>query len=158
MNVELPDAAFEKDPVPPLTTDQAPVPLVGVLPPRLVVVPLVQIVCAPPTVAVVGGWLTVTTTSAVDGVQGAFEIVQRSVIGPVPPVCVKVEDPDDALEKVPVPPLTTDQAPVPTPGVLPPRLVVVPLTQIVWPPPAVAVVGAAFTVTTTSAVEFEQGA
>ncbi len=55
MKVELGLEAFEKVPVPPLTTDQAPVAVpVGVLPPRPVVVPLVQIVCAPPTVAVCG--------------------------------------------------------------------------------------------------------
>ena len=42
-------------PVPPLTTDQAPVPVVDVLPPKPVVVPNVQIVCEPPAVAVVGG-------------------------------------------------------------------------------------------------------
>ncbi len=94
-----------------------------------------------------------TTTSAVDGVQGALEMVQRTVIGPVPPACVKVELPEEAFEKVPVPPLTTDQAPVPTPGVLPPREAVVPLAQIVCGPPAVADVGAALTVMTASAVE-----
>jgi len=86
-------------------------------------------------------------TSAVEAVHGEFEIVQRSTIGPVPLVCVKVELPLDALLKVPAPPLTTDQAPVPTEGVLPPRLAVVPDAQIVCGPPTVAVVGAALTVT-----------
>ena len=47
-------------PVPPLCTVHVPVPSVGVLPPSDVVVPKAQIVCAAPTVAVVGGLLTVT--------------------------------------------------------------------------------------------------
>ena len=44
-------------PVAPIVTiDQAPVPLVGVLPPSVAVVPLAQIVCGvPETAAVVGG-------------------------------------------------------------------------------------------------------
>ena len=66
-------------PVPPLTTDQAPVPVPGALPPKPIVVPKAQIVCAPPTVAVVGGALKVMTTSSAEDEQGAFEIVQRSV-------------------------------------------------------------------------------
>jgi hypothetical protein len=45
----------ENVPVPPLTTDHVPVPVVGVLPPRPAVVPRAQIVCGPPAVAVVGG-------------------------------------------------------------------------------------------------------
>ena len=40
---------------PAVTIDHAPVPLVGVLPPSPVVVLPLQMVCAPPTVAVVGG-------------------------------------------------------------------------------------------------------
>jgi hypothetical protein len=47
-------------PAPPLTTDHAPVPVVGALPPKPVVVPEAQIVCDPPTVAVVGLALIVT--------------------------------------------------------------------------------------------------
>jgi hypothetical protein len=158
VNVALGSLASENVPVPPLTTDHVPVPEPGVLPPRDAEAASAQIVCGPPTVAVVGGCFTVTTTSAVDAVHGALEIVQRRVIGPVPPVCVKVEVGDAAFENVPVPPLTTDQAPVAVPvGVLPPRLAVVPLVQIVWAPPVVAVC-AAWIVTTTFAVDAVQGA
>jgi hypothetical protein len=81
-------------------------------------------------------------TSAVDEPQPGLEIVHRTVIGPVPPVCVNVAFGADAFGlNVPVPPLTTDQAPVPTEGVLPPSPAVVPFAQIVWAPPTVAVVG-----------------
>ena len=130
-----------KVPVPPLTTDHAPVPTLAVLPPRPAVVLSAQIVCALPTVAFVGGWLIVIVTSAVEGVHGALLMVQRTTTGPVPPVCVKVAFGVFALEKVPVPPLITDHAPVPVVGVFPPRPAVVPIAQIVCAPPTVAVVG-----------------
>jgi len=70
-------------------------------------------------------------------------MVQRSVIVPVPPVCVKVAFGVEAFGlKVPVaPPVTIDQLPVPVVGVLPPSPAVVPLVQIVCAPPTVAVVG-----------------
>jgi hypothetical protein len=45
----------ENVPVPPLTTDHVPVPVVGVFPPRGWAAPRLQIVWGPPTVAVVGG-------------------------------------------------------------------------------------------------------
>ena len=130
-------------PVPPPATLQLPVPTSGVLPPRPTVVPLVQIVCDPPTVAGVGDGVIVMVTSAVEsGVQGALEIVHRTVTGPVPPVWVKVAFGVVAFGlNVPVPPLTTLQLPVPFVGVFPPKPVVVPFAQIVCAPPTVAVVG-----------------
>ena len=132
VKVEPGNAAFEKVPVPPLTMLQAPVPAVGVLPPRPVVVPLTQMDCAPPTVAVVGAVLIVIVTLAVEAVQGALLMVQRTITGPAPPVCVKVALGVVALGlKEPVPPLTTVHAPVPGLAVLPPRAVVVPDTQMV---------------------------
>ncbi len=70
--------------MPPLTTDHVPVPTVGVLPPRPAVVPRAQIVCGPPAVAVVGGWVIVTVTFATDGAHVPFEIVQARRTGPVP--------------------------------------------------------------------------
>lgn len=93
--------------------------------------------------AMVGGWVMVMVTSALEsGVQGALEIVHRAVTGPVPPVWVNVAFGVVALGlKVPLPPLTTLQLPVPFVGVLPPSPVVVPFTQIVFAPPTVAVVG-----------------
>ena len=88
MKVAFGVAAFGVNvPVPPPTTLQLPEPNTGVLPPSPTVVPLTQIVCGPPTVAVVGAWLMVIVTSAVEsGVHGELEIVHRTVTGPVPPV------------------------------------------------------------------------
>ncbi len=86
-------------------------------------------------------------TSAVEDVQPGLEIVQRTTTGPVPVEWVNV-----ALGVVafglndPAPPLTTDQAPLPTEGVLPPNPADVPPEQIVCEPPTMAVVGPAFTV------------
>src|SRR5436190_2059419 len=142
--------------LPPLTTDQAPVPSVGVLPPRPLVVPRAQIDRGPPTEAGVGGGVRVTVTSAVEEPQ-AFEIVQRRTSGPAPVACVKVAFGVAAVgANVPVPPLTTDQAPAPTRGVLPPSPVVVASAQIVCGPPTVAVVGAGVIVTVTLAPEEPQ--
>ena len=84
----------------------------------------------------------VIVTSAIDAVQGELEIVQRTTIGPAPLAWVKVAPGVVALGlKLPVPPLTTDHAPMPVVGALPPRPAVVPRTQIVCAPPTVAVVG-----------------
>ena len=130
-------------PLPPPVTLQLPLPTTGVLPPSPRVVPFPQMVCGPPTVAVVGPWVMVIVTSAVEfGVQGEFEIVHRTVTGPVPPVWVKVAFGVVAFGlNVPVPPPTTLQLPVPLDGVFPPKPAVVPLAQIVCDPPTVAVVG-----------------
>ena len=71
-------------------------------------------------------------TSAVDAVHGALLIVQRTRTGPTPVVWVKVAFAVLASGlNVPVPPLTTDQLPVPIVGVLPAKPVVVPSAQIV---------------------------
>jgi len=140
-----------KEPVPPLTTLQAPVPTDGTFPPRPRVVPNAQIVCGPPTVAVVGFWLIVRVTSAVDAVHGALLIVQRNAVT-VPEVWVKVAPGVVAFGlKVPAPPPMMLHAPAPTLGVLPPSAAVVPSVQIVCAPPTVAVVGNWLTVTVTLA-------
>lgn len=141
VNVELGRPALANVPVPPLTMLHVPVPVVGVLPPSPVVVPPLQIVCGPPTVAAVGAGLTVIVTFAVDAVHGALLMVHRTTTGPVPPVCVNVAFGAAALENVPVPPLTTLHAPVPVVGLLPPSPVVVPPPQIVCAPPTVAALG-----------------
>lgn len=158
VNVALGEVALEKVPVPPLTTLQAPVPTVGMLPPSPEVVPFKQMVCGPPVVATVGGWLIVIVTSADVAVHGALLIVHLTTTGPAPPVCVNVAFAVEALENVPVPPLTTLQAPVPIVGVLPPSPVDVPFVQIVWAPPAVAGEGGWLMVTVTSAVVAVHGA
>ena len=54
-------------------------------------------------------------------------------------------------------PLNTDHAPVPIDGAFP-ESVAVPVLQIVWPEPLVAVVGAAVTVRVSGDVEAVQGA
>jgi hypothetical protein len=94
-----------------------------------------------------GGCVIVILTSAYEAVHGALEIVHRNTTGPTPLVWVKVA-PGVAASglNVPVPPLTTDHAPVPTLGVLPPRPDVVPSAHMVCGPPTVAVVGGWFTV------------
>lgn len=144
VKVALGSVALLKFPVPPLTTLHCPVPFDGAFPPRPVVVPFTQIVCGPPTVAVVGGWLIVIVTVADEAVQGELEIVQLTMIGPPPPVWVKVAFGVVAFGlNVPVPPPTTLHIPVPLIGMFPPSPVVVPLIQIVWAPPTVAVVGGA---------------
>ena len=61
------------------------------------------------------------------------------------------------MPKVPAPPLTTVHVPVPDVGVLPPKPAVVPSVQIVWLPPAVAVVGDWLIVIETVADESAQG-
>ena len=71
-------------------------------------------------------------TSAVDVAHGALLIVHRTRTGPAPVAWVKVAFAVLASGlNVPVPPLTTDQLPVPIVGVLPPNPVVVPSAQIV---------------------------
>ena len=86
--------------------------------------------------------MIVIVTSANEAGHGAFEIVQRSTIGPVPLVCVNVAFGVDAFGlNVPAPPLCTVHIPVPELGALPPRPAVVLKAQIVCGPPTVAGVG-----------------
>jgi hypothetical protein len=86
----------------------------------------------------------VMVTLAVEAVHGELAIVQRTTTGPLPLVWVKVAFAVLASGlKVPAPPLTTDQLPVPVVGGLPPRPAVVPKAQIVCAPPTVAAVGGA---------------
>src|SRR5829696_6071364 len=81
----------------------------------------------------------VICTSANVKPQVGSVMVQRNVIGPAPLVCVNVALGVAALGlKKPVPPLTTDQTPVPDAGVFPPRPKVVPLVQMLCVGPTVA--------------------
>jgi hypothetical protein len=74
------------------------------------------------------------------GVHVPLEIVQLKTYV-LPAVPVKVDVPLDGVPNVPAPPLTMAQAPVPTVGVLPARVTLLP--QTVCGAPAAAVVGAA---------------
>src|SRR5215213_211737 len=162
VNVALPVFAFGLNvPVAPtVTIVQVPVaPPVGVLPPRPEVVPSAQIVCGPPALAD-GCCFTVIATSA-DAFwpQVEFVTVHLNVIVPAPLVGVKVAFGSLAFgANVPVAPtVTIDHVPVsPAAGVLPPSAAVVPVSQMVCGPPAVAA-GAGSSVITTSAVADEHG-
>ena len=136
VNVEVALVDALNVPVPPLTTLHAPVPGLGLLPPKLAVVPSAQIVCVAGLAVAAGaaGVIVMLTSANVDG-QDVSEIVQRNTTGPVPVACVKVDVGLVALLNVPVPPLCTVHSPVPVPAALPPKLVVVPSAQIVCGPP-----------------------
>lgn len=93
-----------------------------------------------------------------ESAQIPLEIVHWRLIGPVPPIWVKVALGVVAFGlNVPLPPLTTLHCPVPFDGVFPPRLAVVPFTQIVCGLPTVAVVGGWLIVIVTVADEAVQG-
>ena len=81
LKLELGLEAVPKLPPVPLTMLHAPVPLPGAFAPSVTVVnPQVAIpVWLAPATAVLGFLLNVITTSSVDAVQGAFDIVQRNV-------------------------------------------------------------------------------
>src|SRR2546425_1158771 len=104
----------------------------------------------PPTVtgvllvgAGVAGFALVITTSLVEAAHGALEIVQRKVFAPTPSAVTPLVG---LLGVVMVPdPLTTVQRPEPTIAAFPASVAVVAHTA--WSGPAMAVVGAALTVT-----------
>jgi hypothetical protein len=144
--------AFVNDPAPFSVHKMVPL---EELAPLTVDAPNTQIFWLPPAEAV--GWaLTEITTSSVDGVQGAFEIVHLRVA--VPPMTrpVTPEVGDEGVVTIAVPD-TTDQAPVPTEGVFAASVVVVVLHKD-RSDPAFAVVGSALTDITTSSVDAVQGA
>jgi hypothetical protein len=141
---------------------QVPVPEVAVFAAIVVDPGEVQMVWSVPALAVVGAALRVTTTSSEELVQIPFEIVQRSVYAPVGAgLGVNVAEGEFTLLNWAVskdPPTgvdTTLHAPVPTDGVLAAR--VNPPLQLFWSAPALAVVGLATNVITTSSVEAVQG-
>jgi len=142
----------------PARIDHAPVPFTGVFAASVVEVLLRQKVWSVPAFETVVAGVMLIDTSAVVDAQGLLLMVQRNTTGPAPPVWVKVEEPLAALLKVPVPPLTTLQAPVPGVAVLPPSAVVVPEAHIVCGPPTEAVGAMALTIICTSFVEAVQGA
>jgi hypothetical protein len=87
----------------------------------------------------VGRLLLVSTTSSVEAVQAPLLMVQRSVALVPTGTPLTAEAAELALTIVAVP-LTTDQLPVPTEGVLPNK-VKLPLLQLDWSAPALAAVG-----------------
>ena len=92
----------------------------------------------------VGRLLLVSTTSSVEAVQAPLLIVQRSVTLVPAGTPLTADVAELALSIVAVP-LTTDQLPVPTAGVLPDK-VKLPLLQLDWSAPALAAVGSWLTV------------
>jgi archaellin len=131
----------------PAMTVHAPVPTVGVLPARVVVVE--QTVPSGPAFAVVGDALLVTKTVSLDGGQLALLIVQTNVLTPTDsPVTAEVGLPGVVTLALPA---ITVHTPVPTVGALPARAAVV--EQTVWSGPALAVVGEASRVIATVSVE-----
>ena len=102
----------------------------------------------------IGMALKITVTSAVLGVHVPLLMVQRKTYVPAASA-VKVELPLPLALKLPVPPLTMLHTPVPVVGVLPPRAVLVSMPHRFWVEPAVAVVGAAVTVTLTACVPLQ---
>ena len=101
----------------PATTDQAPVPIPGELPAKVVVVTLHK-VCAGPASATVGRALMVITTSSEEEVQEPFETVQRKVADAPIANPVTSEVGDAGVVMVAVPEITV-HSPVPTVGVFP---------------------------------------
>jgi hypothetical protein len=136
----------------PVTTVHNPVPIAGVFP-ASVKFPLLQIVWSGPAAAVVGLRLNVMTTSSVDAVQGAFEMVHLKVYV-VPAVPLNVDVGLAAFPKLPPAPLTILHAPVPAAAVLAASVTVVSphVAAPVWSGPALAVVGVALFVSITSSV------
>ncbi len=134
VKVEVPLAELLKVPVPPLTTLQAPVPELGVLPPNAAETPEVQMVCVPPTVAVVGRARTMIATSSGLELHGLLLMVQRRLYVPAA-VGVNVAVGDEMLLSWAVlalgDPARMDQAPVPCVGVLAASVVETLLMQIV---------------------------
>lgn len=100
----------------PLTTLQAPVPVVAVLPANVKEV-LLQLTISEPALATVAAAWFVKTTSSVDE-QVPFVIVQRKV-AEVPAVTAVIPEVGDEGEVIVAVPLTTLHAPVPVVAVLP---------------------------------------
>ena len=104
----------------PETTDQVPVPTVGVLPARMVAV-VSQRFWSDPALAVVGRSSTVISTSSVELMHVPFEIVHlKMTVSPkTSPVTPDVGDKGVVIVAVPD---TNDHVPDPTAGVFPARV------------------------------------
>src|SRR5258706_3257352 len=106
---------------PPVMTVHAPVPTVGEIPARTVVIE--QTVSSGPALAVVGDASRVTTTVSLDGGQLALLIVQTNVLAPTLRF-VTPEAGSAGVVKIPDPARTV-HAPAPTVGVFAAKVVVV---------------------------------
>lgn len=123
----------------PETNDHAPVPTVAVLAVISVLGLLIQTVCEVPAFDAVGILFTVIATVEDDDVQGALVIVHLKIFVPIArPVTVVPGESEFVI--IPVPE-TNVQAPVPTAGKFPFKVVVGEDTQSVWFDPAFAIVG-----------------
>jgi hypothetical protein len=134
----------------PLINVHVPLPVVGVLPAKVAVVP--QTVCGLPATDIVGGNETSIVTWEELGVHGWLLIVHWNTFAPVPnPVNPDVGE--DGAVMVPEP-LISVHKPVPEAGVFPANVAVVP--QIVWLLPAIDAVGGVTPVIVTWLVEAVQ--
>jgi hypothetical protein len=107
----------------PETTVHKPVPVTGVLPAKVAVVTPQAGVISEPAFAAVGGAVLVITTSSVEAVQGALEIVHLKVLAPTPSA-VSPEVGDEGVVIVPAPEINVHN-PVPDAGVFPAKVAVV---------------------------------
>ena len=131
----------------PVTTDHVPVPIAGVL--AASAVDVLQTIWSVPALATVGGAIRVTVTSSEDEAQGVLAIVQRKVyVVPAEPVKELVAE--FALANDPPVPETMVHVPVPDVGTFPVIGRVVP--QKLLSVPALAVVGAPFSIIKTSSL------
>ena len=112
----------------PAITDQAPVPVPGVLPANVAVLTLHK-VWSEPAEDTVGEASTEITTSSVEEAQTPLDIVQRRV-EEAPMVRPVTPDVGEAGVVTVAVPETTDQAPVPVPGVLAANVAVVVLHKV----------------------------
>ena len=134
----------------PLTCVHVPTPTVAVLPAIVAEPLLAQMVCGEPAIATVGGALVVMVTCELLAVHGALLMVHWNTYDPTEVSAVIVVVGELALVMVAVlGPLTWVQAPVPTEGVLAAMVTEPTLVQTDCADPALAVVGALFTVTVT---------
>jgi hypothetical protein len=132
---------------------QVPVPTTGVFPAKVADVP--QIVWSVPALETDGFPTNEISTASMEGPHGAFVIVHFNEYA-LPATPVNVEVGEVGVVIVPPTPVTILHIPVPTIGVFPAKVAEVP--QIIWSGPALALVGLAVRLMTTSSIEAAQGA
>ena len=133
----------------PVMNVHTPVPVVGRLPERLVVVTL-QSDWSVPAAAVVGNASTIMFTSSVLGVQTPLLMVHLNV-AVLPMLSPVTPDVAEVLVVTTAVPVIKLHAPVPLVGVFPAKVAVVAL-HIVWSVPAAAAVGVLASLIITSSV------